>query len=422
MAQIAVVGTGYVGLTTGACLALLGHDVVCVDINESKITMLKQGTVEIVEDQLQDITRDMMFKQRLRFQFGYDSTLSECEYFFICVPTPQNEDGTADLSFLRTAATSLKPLVRSGAVLINKSTVPVGSTTVVEEIIDREDIHVVSNPEFLREGSAVQDFLNPDRIVVGSKNRQVAERVLSLFESLNSTHLICSPESSETIKYASNAFLATKLTYVNAIAALCEHVGANVDDVIRGVGLDRRIGLEYMNPGPGWGGSCFPKDTQALIRIAEASGYDFPLLRGVVELNDSQFSRMVDKIASMLLGELENKVVALLGLTFKANTNDLRESPSIRIASILKHRGAIVHAYDPTVSEQMPDIRIFTDAYECCSNAQILVICTEWNEFLHLDIEKVGLLMEQKNVLDTRNMLNPETWIESGFTYRGVGR
>jgi UDPglucose 6-dehydrogenase len=177
-----------------------------------------------------------------------------------------------------------------------------------------------------------------------------------------------------------------------------------------------------MNPGPGWGGSCFPKDTQALIAIAEASGYDFPLLRGVVDLNDSQFSRMVDKIASLLLGELDNKVVALFGLTFKANTNDLRESPSIRIASILKHRGAIVHAYDPTVSEQISDIRVFTDAYECCANAEILVICTEWNEFLHLDIEKVGLLMKKKNVLDTRNILNPKTWIDSGFTYRGVGR
>ena len=277
MAQVCVVGAGYVGLTTASCLAQIGHTVVGIDVDSAKIELLNKGIIPIVEDGLEAITQQMLEAERLVFQHGYSDSIKAAEFIFLCVPTPQDEDGSADLTYIREAVTSLLPYLAPQSIIVNKSTVPVGSTLVVEEIVRRDDVFVVSNPEFLREGSAVHDFLHPDRIVVGSSQRKAAQRTADLYQSLNAQVIICDPASAETIKYAANAFLATKLSFANAIAALCEHVGANIDDVMEGIGQDKRIGNQFLKPGPGWGGSCFPKDTRALVKIAESAGYDFEL-------------------------------------------------------------------------------------------------------------------------------------------------
>jgi UDPglucose 6-dehydrogenase len=338
------------------------------------------------------------------------------------VPTPQDEDGSADLTYIREAATSLLPYLASGSIIVNKSTVPVGSTLVVEEIVRREDVFVVSNPEFLREGSAVHDFLNPDRIVVGSSNKQAAQRVADLYQSINAQVIICDPASAETIKYAANAFLATKLSFANAIAALCEHVGANIDDVMDGIGQDKRIGNQFLKPGPGWGGSCFPKDTRALVKIAESAGYDFELLRGVIDFNEIQFDRIVDKVRKAVGGTLSGKNIAVLGLTFKAHTNDLRDSPALRIVEQLKLQGATINAYDPTVANPLPQTNFCETAKDACASADAILIATEWPEFALLNPTEIGNVVRSKHIIDARNILEADLWRSAGFTYQGVGR
>ena len=417
-----MVGAGYVGLTTASCLAQLGHTVVGIDVDAIKVDRLNNGVIPIVEEGLEAITRQMLDSKRLVFQHGYSDSINAAEFIFLCVPTPQDEDGSADLTYIREAATSLLPYLASGSIIVNKSTVPVGSTLVVEEIVRRDDIFVVSNPEFLREGSAVHDFLHPDRIVVGSSNRQAAHRVADLYQSINTQVIICDPASAETIKYAANAFLATKLSFTNAIAALCEHVGANIDDVMEGIGQDKRIGNQFLKPGPGWGGSCFPKDTRALVKIAERAGYDFELLRGVIDFNEIQFDRIVNKVRSAVGGNLTGKNIAVLGLTFKAHTNDLRDSPALRIVEQLKSQGATINAYDPTVNESLYGMNIYKTAIEACASVDAILIATEWPEFASLNPTVIGKIVRSKHIIDARNILDADLWRAAGFTYQGVGR
>ena len=417
-----MVGAGYVGLTTASCLAQLGHTVVGIDVDAIKVDRLNSGIIPIVEEGLESITQQMLEAKRLVFQHGYSDSIKAAEFIFLCVPTPQDEDGSADLTYIREAATSLMPYLASNSVIVNKSTVPVGSTLVVEEIVRRDDIFVVSNPEFLREGSAVHDFLHPDRIVVGSSNKKAAQRVADLYQSLNAQVIICDPASAETIKYAANAFLATKLSFANAIAALCEHVGANIDDVMEGIGQDKRIGNQFLKPGPGWGGSCFPKDTRALVKIAESAGYDFELLRGVIDFNEIQFDRIVDKVRKAVGGNLAGKNIAVLGLTFKAHTNDLRDSPALRIVDQLKMQGASINAFDPTVTEPLPQTNLCKTAIDACAQADAILIATEWPEFASLDPSEIGTVVRSKNMIDARNILDADLWRAAGFTYQGVGR
>jgi len=419
--RIAIIGTGYVGLTTGACFAHIGHDVVCADIDPSRIARLSQGILPIFEPGLQEIVEAEIASGRLRFVVGAAAAAKDCEFAYLCVQTPQGEDGAADLTYLQQAAAEIAHVLPAHSVVVNKSTVPVGSTKVVERVLGRHDVAVVSNPEFLREGSAVSDFLKPDRIVIGSDDPSAATRVSELYDATTGHVIITDPASAETIKYAANAFLATKISFVNAVAAVCEAVGADVNDVVLGIGYDKRIGHEFLRPGPGWGGSCFPKDTRAMVKIAEDAGYDFNLLKGVVVVNDEQRERMVAKVERAVGGELNGAVVAAWGLTFKANTDDLRESPAIAIITELLERGVIVRAYDPQIKVH-PAIDVGADPYDVCDGADALVVLTEWDEFRWLDLDAVAKRLTKPNIVDTRNLLDRAAALRLGFTYQGVGR
>jgi len=424
MANIAVIGTGYVGLTTGAYLSHLGHHVVCADVVPEKIEMLQRGEMPILEDGLEELVRAGVDGGRLRFVLGEARAVTdaEAEFIFLCVPTPQGDDGSADLSYIEAAAKAIGPVLTPSCVVINKSTVPVGSTLVVERALGRGDVAVVSNPEFLREGSAVHDCLHPDRIVIGSEDQAAAIRVASLFSDIKAPVIVTDPASAETIKYASNAFLATKISFVNAVANLCEAVGADVRDVVVGMGYDKRIGFEFLKPGPGWGGSCFPKDSRALVRIAEDNGYDFSLLKGVIEVNDEQFERMAAKVVRNAGGSVDGKRVAVWGLTFKARTDDVRRSPSLEVIQRLQARGAIVRAYDPAAKETPAGVERADDPYAACEGAEVLVVLTEWDELRWVDFEKVSGLMAHSRIVDCRNLLDPAAARRRGFTYEGLGR
>jgi UDPglucose 6-dehydrogenase len=432
--SIAIVGTGYVGLTTGACLAQLGHHVTCADIDADKIDLLNRGEIPIVEEGLAEVVASARAAGRLEFVLGAATAAAVADIVFLCVPTPQGEDGSADLSYIQAAATEIGPSLRPGSIIVNKSTVPVGSTRVVERAVRRDDVHVVSNPEFLREGTAVRDFLNPDRVVIGAADLAAAERVAALYAGLDAKILITDPASAETIKYAANGFLAMKISFVNAVAAMCEAVGADVSAVVQGIGSDTRIGAAFLNPGPGWGGSCFPKDSRALVRIAQDHGYNFSMMRGVIEVNDQQRSRMVDKVIRALDGHersvLSGSRVGVLGLTFKAGTDDLRDSPSISVIRDLIHFGADVSAYDPTVLEPLHPARaaalvgitLCADPYAAATDTDVVVILTEWPEFGELDLAKLATVMSGKAIVDTRNMLVPGDVKAAGLAYDGVGR
>src|SRR5918995_2245825 len=385
MSRIAVIGTGYVGLTTGACFAHLGHEVVCADVDPDKVAQLSRGEVPIVEHGLDQLVKEGLRSGRLRFVLGAANAVVDCDIAFLCVPTPQGEDGSADLSYIERAAREIAPHLPYESVVVNKSTVPVGSARVVERVLDRPDVKVVSNPEFLREGSAVQDFLKPHPIVVGSTDQASAIKVSSLYIGVAAPVIVTDPASAETIKYAANAFLATKLSYVNAVAAICEGVGADVNDVVLGLGYDKRIGQDFLRPGPGWGGSCFPKDTRALLKIATDAGYEFDLLDGVVAVNDEQFERVTDKIRDSAGGDVVGKTIGVWGLTFKARTDDLRESPSLAIIERLLDKGAKVQAHDPTVPGPKPGIPegidVCADPYAAAEGADVLVVLTEWEDY-----------------------------------------
>ncbi len=423
MSRIAVVGTGYVGLTTGAYLAHLGHDVVCADVVPEKVERLRRGEIPIFEAGLEDLVHEGIAATRLSFVLGAAAAVAGAEFVFLCLPTPQGEDGSADTSYVRAAAEEIGPLVDPGTVVINKSTVPVGSTRMVEQALGRSDVHVVSNPEFLREGSAVHDCLHPDRIVIGSVDPAAATRVARLFERLEAPLIVTDPVSAEAIKYASNAFLATKVSFVNAMANLCEAVGADVREVVLGMGYDRRIGFEFLKPGPGWGGSCFPKDTKALIRIGDDAGYDFSLLRGVVAVNQEQHERVVAKIERLAGGSVDGVTIGAWGLAFKAGTDDTRDSPAIEVIRRLQDRGSVVRAYDPAAAAAGLDgIGRVDDPYAACEGATVLAVLTEWDEFKWLDLDKVRGLMANPCIVDARNLLDPAVARRKGFTYEGLGR
>jgi len=425
MGTVAVIGTGYVGLTTGVCLAHLGHDVVCADIDPTKVERLSRGEATILEVGLDELLREGLDSGRLQFVLGAATAAANAEFIYLCVPTPQGADGSADMSYIEAAAREISPVLKPESIVVNKSTVPVGSTRLVEQALGRSDVSVVSNPEFLREGSAVGDFMKPDRVVIGSEDQSAAIRVASLYISVPAPLMVTDPASAETIKYASNAFLATKLSFVNAVAAVCEAVGADVNDVVLGMGYDKRIGHEFLRPGPGWGGSCFPKDTRAMLRIAADAGYDFGLLQGVLTVNEEQFERTTEKIVEMAGGSVAGVTVAVWGLTFKANTDDRRDSPSLEIIRRLIERGARVQAFDPTVKADGTDeggMVVCADPYAACDGASVLAVLTEWDEFKWLDLDKVASLMAAPRVVDARNLLDRSALLRRGFTYRAIGR
>ena len=330
---------------------------------------------------------------RLSFVCGSAEAAAQADFVFLCVPTPSGPDGGTDLGYLEAAVAEIGPSLRPGAVVVNKSTAPAGTVQLLARVLGRADVSVASNPEFLRQGSAVHDFLNPDRLVVGAADVVVAERVAGLYAGIDAPVLVTDPASAETVKYAANAFLATKLSFSNSVAALCEAVGADVDDVLEGMGYDGRIGRDYLRPGPGWGGSCLPKDTRSLVAVAFAAGYDFALLRSVVEANEAQFARIVDKVACRV--ELSGARIALLGLAFKAGTDDLRDSPSLEIARRLVAAGAVVYAYDPVIgacaATEQAGVAVTDDAYAACDRASALVVATEWDEFRKLDFDRVAM-------------------------------
>lgn len=425
MAKIAVIGTGYVGLSSGACFAHLGHKVSCVDVVQLKIDNLNKGILPIVETGLSELVAEGVASDLLSFTTDVASAVTDADVVFLCVPTPEGEDGSADLSYIQTAARTLSSLLPSGAIVVNKSTVPVGSTKVVERELKRPDIAVVSNPEFLREGSAIHDFLHPDRVVVGSDNQEAAVRVAALYEKVGAPVVVTDPASAETIKYAANAFLATKISYINAVAAICEGVGADVNDVVLGLGYDKRIGHEFLRPGPGWGGSCFPKDTKAMVKIAQDAGYDFGLLKGVIAVNDQQYGRIVDKIRTAAGGSLKDKKIASWGLTFKALTDDLRDSPAVEIVMRLLASGATVSVYDPTVSVAPMGLEAITVAaspLDACRDADVIAVLTEWDDFRWVAPTEARSAVRSPKVVDARNLLDRSEWRRAGFEYQGIGR
>ncbi|MBO0728040.1 MAG: UDP-glucose/GDP-mannose dehydrogenase family protein [Acidimicrobiaceae bacterium] len=426
--KITVIGAGYVGLTTAVCMAHLGHRVSGLDVDLRRVKMLGRGETPILEEGLAELLHEGLESGRLRFTSDAPEAAAGADFVFFCVPTPQGADGAADLTFVEQASAAVAPFLKAGAVVVNKSTVPVGSAQKVMAALGRNDTPVVSNPEFLREGHAIHDWLHPERVVIGSDDREAAEGLARLYAPLGAPCLITDPASAETIKYACNAFLAAKVSFVNAIAQLCESVGANSVDVIRGMSYDRRIGADHLAPGPGWGGSCFPKDTHALIRIAEDHGYDFPLLREVLASNERQFGYVADQVEAAAGGTLVGAVVTAWGLTFKASTDDLRDSPALAVIRRLNARGAFVKAFDPTMPDGSGrhfdglDLEVCGDAYTACEDADALVLLTEWPDFADLDIAKVSALMRRRAVVDTRNFLDPERVRAAGLSYRGMGR
>jgi UDPglucose 6-dehydrogenase len=429
--KVAVIGAGYVGLTTAACFAHLGHDVLCADIDAERVARLKKGEVPILELGLPELLKEGLASGRLSFVLGAATAAQSAEIVFLCVQTPQGPDGSADLSYVESVAREIAPVLRHGTVVVNKSTVPVGSTRFVQRVLSEsgariEGVTVASNPEFLREGQAVRDFLNPDRIVIGCEDRESAVRVSELYKRVQAPVLVTDPASAEMIKYASNAFLATKVSFINAIANLCEAVDADAREVAIGMGYDTRIGFQFLHPGPGYGGSCFPKDVAALLHISSTAGYDFDLLAGVVDVNAAQHERMVDKVRAGVGGNLSGTTIGVWGLTFKADTDDLRDSPALYVARRLIEGGAAVRGYDPGAGERprelVPGLELCVDVYDAASGADAIVLLTEWDEFRWLDFERVRESMRGRAIVDARNLLDPAAMRRRGFAYQGVGR
>jgi UDPglucose 6-dehydrogenase len=432
--SVAVLGAGYVGLPTAAVLSHFGHTVVCAESDPRRFASLQRRRMPIVEDGLDELVREGMDRGTLRFVPQGAEAAAGAEFVFLCVPTPQGDDGSADLSFIEAAAKEIAAVLEPGAVVVNKSTVPVGSAHFVGKVMGRTDVTVVSNPEFLREGAAIHDSMHPERLVVGADDHEAAARVGELFAATGAPLIVTDTTTAETIKYASNAFLATKLSFVNAIAGLCEAVGADVRDVILGLGYDKRIGFDYLRPGPGWGGSCLPKDTRALQHIAETAGYDFSLLRGAIASNDEQMTRVLAKVERAAGGSAAGRRIAVWGLTFKANTDDRRNSPAVELVRRLVDLGAQVAAFEPTLADVATDgsgadvapdlagVELGADPIETCSGAVVLVVLTEWEQFRWLDFDRVRTAMAVPSIVDARNLLDPAALRRLGFTYTGIGR
>lgn len=431
--KICVVGSGYVGLVTGACLADFGMEVTGVDKDESKIAALREGKIPIFEPGLPTLVRKNMDAGRLRFTTELGPAIEEALAVFIAVGTPPRPDGSADLTFIHEVATAVGRHLTGYKVVITKSTVPTGTGQVIEKIIAREsggrqDFAVVSNPEFLREGSAIEDFMHPDRVVVGSRDQRAREIMLDIYAPLHADDVpfvLTDVESAELIKYASNGFLAAKITFINEVAALCEAFGADVEVVARGMGLDKRIGPQFLNTGPGYGGSCFPKDTRALARIAQEKGLTFRIIESVLAANEATKGRMLEKIRA-ILGDFADKTVAVLGLSFKPDTDDIRESPALPIVRGLIAGGATVRAYDPEAMEacraELPEAVYCRDSYDAATGADALVIVTEWNQFRALELERLRVGLNQPLVIDLRNLYEPAKMAAAGFHYHSVGR
>ena len=430
MSRVAVIGAGYVGLTTAACLADLGNDVVVVDINREKIAQLLHNRVPFFEPGLNELVERNVKARRLTFTTSYDEAVPGAEYAIIAVSTPEGEGGEADLSFVESAANSIADAMDGPLVVVNKSTVPPLTGDMVSRVLgSRNSKHkadVVSNPEFLREGSAIQDFMHPDRVVIGSHDRVAAEKVALLYEPLQA-HVLITPNiyTAEMVKYASNAFLAARISFINEIARICERVDADAKLVAEGMGLDKRIGPSYLDVGLGYGGSCFPKDVKALAALAERFDYHPELLHAVMDINRDQRMLVIDKLRECL-EELQDCVIGLLGLAFKPNTDDLREAPSLDIARVLLAAGAHVRAYDPAAMDgarvRLPAVEYSRDAYGLAEGADALVVVTEWNEFRHLDLGRVKASMRRPVIVDGRNIYDPALMRGIGFTYRGIGR
>jgi UDPglucose 6-dehydrogenase len=418
LSKIAVIGTGYVGLTTSIGLASLGHQVIGFDVDPAKVEMLQAGTLPIHEPGLGEILVEVLRSGNLKTTSALAEAVSDADFIFTCVPTPQDADGSADLSYVISASTAMKDFLKSGAVVVTKSTVPVGSAQIVEDAIGRNDITVASNPEFLREGAAVFDFQNPDRIVVGARSNEVAQRVMDLYSKINCPKVLTSQATAELIKYASNSFLAIKLSYVNDIAALCEAVGADSHEVLHGMGLDTRIGNRFLEPGPGWGGSCFPKDTKALESIATSFGVDLPLITTAIASNETAHKRVADRVMNALGGSLNGKTIAVFGLTFKANTDDTRESPAIAVIERLIGRGGKVVAYDPMVIKyDLAGLTVAESPIAAAAGADALVVLTEWAEFKDIEAKEIVSAMSGNFVIDTRDVFDQIAWTAAGAVF-----
>jgi UDPglucose 6-dehydrogenase len=430
--HIAVIGTGYVGLVTGACFAEFGVDVTCVDIDSEKIARLASGEMPIYEPGLDQLVTKNMQSGRLQFTTDVKQAVEEALVIFLAVGTPPKSDGSPDLSYVEAAADSVAEYMNGYKVIVTKSTVPIGTgehlRRRIREKNPRLNFGIVSNPEFLREGAAINDFMRPDRVVIGSRDEEAIAIMRDLYRPLyliEAPFVLTSLEAAELTKYAANAFLATKISFINEIAGLCESIGCDVHDVAKAIGMDRRIGSKFLHPGPGFGGSCFPKDTQALASVAREFGRDSLIVDAVIKVNRLQREAMLPKIEK-LVGSLEGKTIAVLGLAFKPETNDIRESPSIEIIEGLLKSGATVRAYDPVAmleaAEILPTVSYADDEYSAVTNADALVFVTEWNQFRALDMRRIRDLMRSPRIADLRNIYEPTDMRELGFEYVGVGR
>lgn len=430
--NICMVGTGYVGLVTGTCLADFGMNVVCVDVDEAKIQALQNGQIPIYEPGLEELVAKNERAGRLSFSTDLKSAVENSLAIFIAVGTPSLPDGSADLSYVRQVAESIADHANGYKIVVTKSTVPTGTGKMIEEILrarnGENEFSVVSNPEFLREGSAIADFLRPDRVVIGTRDERpvaIMKEIYSPLYLLETPFIVTDVESAEMIKYASNGFLSVKISFINEIASLCELVGADVHAVARGMGLDKRIGPKFLHPGPGFGGSCFPKDTQAVADLARKYGARFEIIEAAIAANEKTKARMIDKIEGAT-GPLAGRTVGVLGISFKPATDDIRESPSIRVIRDLQRRGASVRAFDPAAMENarktLDGVSYGRDAYDCAAGCDALVLATEWNEFRALDFGKLEKVMKGRILVDLRNVYEPGEVRELGWTYTGVGR
>jgi len=432
--RIAMIGTGYVGLVSGACFSEFGIDVVCVDKDNDKIARLNRGEIPIYEPGLDQLVGRNRDEGRLSFSTDLGASVAAADAVFIAVGTPSRRgDGHADLGFVHQAAREIAAALDGYTVVVNKSTVPVGTgaevTQIIRETRPDADFDVASNPEFLREGSAINDFMRPDRVVIGVESERAQEVMRQIYRPLfliETPIIFTSPATAELTKYAANAFLATKVTFINEVANLCERVGADVHDVARGIGLDGRIGGKFLHPGPGFGGSCFPKDTLALARIAQQANSPIRLVETVVEVNEARKEQMAEKIIAHCGGSVQGKTIAVLGLTFKPNTDDMREAPSLKIVPALQAAGATIRAYDPEgmpeAKKMLDDVKWCGNAYETLEEADALVIITEWNAFRALDLGRMKAAMKSPVMVDLRNIYNPAEMVAAGFRYTSVGR
>jgi UDPglucose 6-dehydrogenase len=423
--DIAVIGAGYVGLTTAACFAKMGHHVVLSEIDRAKAELIRTGISPIFEAGLSELLSNVVASGHLSVTDDNVQAVSNSDLVFICLPTPQDIDGSANTDVVFEVINSISLALTSRSILITKSTMPIGSVKKIQNLVRETGATVAANPEFLREGTAVQDTLHPERVVIGCDDRNSADRIAELYVSLNSQVFITDPQSAELIKYASNAFLATKVTFINSVARLCDAVGADIESVSQALGSDSRIGNKFLTPGPGWGGSCFPKDTSALLHLSAENGHSFKLLDAVISGNLEHKLEIVRQIVN-LMAEKGGKSIAVLGLTFKAGTDDLRDSPALFIVQQLLNSGFIINAYDPTVSANsihlLNSINICASVKEAAQTSDLLVVLTEWPEFSELDPSDLADVMSNRHVFDTRGIINKEMWENSGFTVKILGR